>query len=190
MSRCLSDKALMRLVAELGTAAERSHVATCAACAARQRRVGHDLDRIRQVLLTTSEPPRHVTQSRRWSVVGVTGLAAVAVAALVWIEVAVWNTIQPAEDPASTEQVEAALEDVTAALFSVDGEPTRSLADASTMNALEPESARSVGCEEPRWLDEAECSDTLFSTEGSEDGIEMDTPERTVFDTESADQGG
>ena len=39
MSRCLSDDALERLEAELASVAERAHLAGCAACTARHRRI-------------------------------------------------------------------------------------------------------------------------------------------------------
>ena len=48
MSRCLSDKALMRVMAELATPAEQAHLAACAACAARWREVSGEMGRIRQ----------------------------------------------------------------------------------------------------------------------------------------------
>ena len=188
MSRCLSDDALMRLMAELGSATEQSHLAACASCAARRRGMSHELDEIRAVLLTTPEP--RTASRRRRPIVAVAGLAAVAVAALVWIEVAVWKTIQPADDTAGVEQVEAALEDVTAAIFSVDGEPTRSFVEALAVTGPDPDGYGSTGCEEPRWLDEAECSDALTRIEEPENEIEIDSTERTVFDADSADQGG
>jgi hypothetical protein len=190
MSRCLSDEALMRVVAELGTAAEQAHLAACAACAARRRKVSDEVDRIREVLLTMPEPVRRTAPRPRWSMIGVAGLAAVAVAALVWIEVTAWKTIQTAEDLASVEQTEAALADVTAAIFSVDGEPARVFAESAAATGLDPDDDASTGCDEPRWLDEAECAGSLPSFEDPEDSIEMDTTERTVFDTDRSDQGG
>src|SRR5207247_7194987 len=66
MSRCLSDEALMRVVAELATPAERAHLAACPACGARRSRLEGELDGIRQVLVTTAEPRRLAAPSRRW----------------------------------------------------------------------------------------------------------------------------
>jgi hypothetical protein len=190
MSRCLSDEALMRVVAELGTAAEQAHLTACADCATRQRKVSGEVDRIREVLRSMPEPVRR-TAPRPWrSMVGVAGLAAIAVAALVWIEVTAWKTIQTTEDLASVEQIEAAVADVTAAIFSVDGEPARVFADSAAATGLEPDGDTSTGCDEPGWLDEPECADSLPSLEDPEDSIEMDTTERTVFDANRADQGG
>jgi hypothetical protein len=191
MSRCLSDRALARVVAELGTAAEQTHLAGCAACTARRRAVSGDVDRIRQVLLTTAEPLRRTAPKPRWSIAAATGLAAVAVAALVWIEVTAWTTIQTARDLASVEKVETALADVRAAIFSVDGVPSRVLAESWAATGLDPDGDASTGCDDAAWLDETECASTLSGLEGTQqDWIEMDTPERLVFDTDSADQGG
>jgi len=46
MSPCLSDDALTRIHADLGSIAERAHLAACPACAARSRQMGRDLDQI------------------------------------------------------------------------------------------------------------------------------------------------
>jgi hypothetical protein len=189
VSRCLSDKALMRLGAELGSAAEQAHLDTCATCAARQRTVSEEVDKIRQVLLTTPEPVGHTVPRPRRSLVALAGLATLAMAALVWIEVAAWKTIQPTEDLTSVEQVEAALADVTAAIFSVDGEPTPIFGENSTVTGLDQDDGPDIGCEEPWWLDDAECSDTMQSFEEPQDSIDIST-ERTAFDRDSVDQGG
>jgi hypothetical protein len=190
MSRCLSDEALMRVLADLGTETDLSHLASCATCAARRRKVSGEVDRIRQVLLTTPEPLRRTARRPRRAIVAVAGLTAVAVSALLWIEVAVWKTIQPSPDLTGVEQVEATLADVTASLFSVDGEPAPAFAESVVTTGLEQDSDTGTGCDEPQWLDEAECSDAVPDIEESEDSIEMSTMERTVFDTDSSDQGG
>jgi hypothetical protein len=190
MSRCLSDKALMRVMAELGTPAEQAHLAGCGACALRWRKASAEIGRIRQVLLTSREPLRRAA-SRPWrSIAAAAGLVAIAVGALVWIEVTVWKTIQPAEDLASASQIEAALADITAAIFSVDGDPPRALAEDLDRTAPGPDGDLvSPGCDEPGWVDEAECSDTLSGLEAAQDPLEVDTTERTVLGTDGADQG-
>lgn len=203
MTRCLSDETLTRVVAELGTEAELAHLATCAACAARHRRVTGEVDMIRQVLVSTTEPRRRAVPSRWRSVAAVAALSAVAVGALVWIEVAAWKTIQPTTDLAQ-EQMSAALTDVTAALFSVDGEPRLALAE-SPVAALEQDGDAEARCDESTGLDETDCSATLSGLEnpGLEspglmepglqdpmDPIEVEAPERTVLEIDNADQGG
>jgi hypothetical protein len=190
MSRCLSDKSLMRVLADLGTEADLTHLDSCPACVARRRAISGEMDRIRQVLLTTPEPLQRSAPRPRRSIIAVAGLATAAVGALLWIEVTVWRTIQPSPDSTGVEQVEATLADVTASLFSVSGEPTPAFAESPVAIRLAQESETGAGCDEPRWLDEAECSDTLSDFEEPQDSIEMGTAERTVWDTDSMDQGG
>jgi hypothetical protein len=196
MSRCLSEKALLRAMAELATPAEQAHLAACATCAARWRKVSGEMGKIREVLLTTPEPFRRVAPRSWRSMVAAAGLAAAAVGALVWVEVAVWKTIQPGADVTGTQQVEAALADVTAAIFSVDGDPPRAFAEAQTATPLDAGAGVSdPSCDEQDWLvqtdepDEA-CSDNLSDLEALPDSLEADTTERTVLDAESASQGG
>ncbi len=204
MSRCLSDETLMRVAAELGTEAELAHLATCAACATRHRRVTGEVDMIRQVLVSTTEPRRRTAPSRWRSVATVAALSAAAVGALVWIQVAAWKTIQPTTDPAQ-EQMSAALADVTATLFSVDGEPRLAPSESLVVTALEQDGDAEARCDELAGLDDAGCPATLSSLDdpglespGLEepglqdpmDPIELEAPERTVLETDNADQGG
>lgn len=56
MNRCLRERELVLFQAEDGTAAQRRHVAGCAVCAERLRRLREDLTVIDQVL--EEEPPR------------------------------------------------------------------------------------------------------------------------------------
>jgi hypothetical protein len=123
MNRCLSDDALERVLAELASVAERAHVAGCAACTARHRRIRSELALITGVLRDTPEPrtrPAPVRR-RRWMTATV-GLAAVA-AALIWVEVAVWRAVTPVPPTMQPHEVAAILADVSAALFSVSGDP-------------------------------------------------------------------
>ena len=79
MTRCLSDAALIRLLAGVGTAAERAHMTACAACGDRHRRVGSELTTVRHVLLATDPPrTRAVARTRSWAVLdaGVPSLSA------------------------------------------------------------------------------------------------------------------
>jgi hypothetical protein len=189
MTRCLSDKALMRVVAELGSTADHAHLVACTACAARREKVSAEVDRIRQVLVTTHEPAARVVRRRRRSLVALAGLGAAAVAALLWVEVIAWRSIQPVEDLTSVEQVEAALADVTAAIFSVDGDPRAVLGEAVVPGGLD-QGEGGVGCGDPGQLDEADCVDAGQRGEEFPDSIDMDNAERTVLDTDGVDQGG
>lgn len=156
MSRCLSDAGLARVMAELGTPDERAHLATCVTCAARYRGLTRDVDVIRHVLATTPEPPaRAVPRAQRWVPLAA-ALSAVAVVALLWIEVSVWRAVQPA--PPVPEPITLALEDVSAALFSVSGEPARV---QSPLQELEQDDETVIACEGPEWLGDSRCRDAL-----------------------------
>ena len=122
MSRCLSEDALARVLAELATDAERAHLASCAACARRSRRLRHDLTTITGVLRDTPEPPRAAAIRRRWLPAAV-GLSAVALALLLWVEVAVWRAVTPVPPTMQPQEVAAILADVSASLFSLTGSP-------------------------------------------------------------------
>ncbi|HEX4995733.1 MAG TPA: hypothetical protein VFX87_12205 [Methylomirabilota bacterium] len=132
MSRCLSDDALERVEAELAAVAERAHLAGCAACAARHRRMRGDLALIAGVLRDTPEPRTRPAPARRrrWMPATV-GLAAVAAALLIWVEVAVWRAVTPVPPTMQPHEVAAILADVSAALFSVSGDPPAATAPAA-----------------------------------------------------------
>jgi hypothetical protein len=135
MSRCLSDDALTRVLAELGTDAERSHLAACASCARRSRAMRRGLEGITAVLRDTPEPrPRSTALRRRWLPTAV-GLSAAAVALLMWVEVAVWRAVTPVPPTMQPQEVAAILADVSASLFSLTGNPR---AGATTSPAVEP----------------------------------------------------
>jgi len=124
MSRCLSDAALERVEVELASAAERAHLAGCAACAARHRQIRGELALITGVLRDTPEPRTRPAPARRprWMPATI-GLAAIAAALLIWVEVAVWRAVTPVPPTMQPQEVAAILADVSAALFSVSGDP-------------------------------------------------------------------
>jgi hypothetical protein len=124
MTRCLSDDALERVEAELASVAERAHLAGCAACAARHRQIRGELAVITGVLRDTPEPGTRPAPARRVRWMPATmGLAAVAAALLIWVEVAVWRAVTPVPPTMQAQEVAAILADVSAALFSVSGDP-------------------------------------------------------------------
>jgi hypothetical protein len=123
MSRCLSHDALARVLAELATDAERAHVAACAACARRSRGLRQDLTVIAGVLRETPEPRRRTAVLRRRWLPAAVGLSAVALALLLWVEVAVWRAVTPVPPTMQPQEVAAILADVSASLFSVTGGP-------------------------------------------------------------------
>lgn len=128
MSPCLSDEALERVHADLGSIAERAHLADCAPCIGRSRRLRRDLELITAVLRDTREPlTPPLTQvappaRRRWLPAAI-GLSTAALALLVWVEVAVWRAVTPVPPTMQPQEVAAILSDVSASLFSVNGDP-------------------------------------------------------------------
>jgi hypothetical protein len=123
VSRCLSDDALSRALAELATDAERAHLSSCVACARRARSARHELATIAGVLRDTPEPrPRAARWRRQWLPAAV-GLSAAALGLLLWIEVAVWRAVTPVPPTMQPQEVAAILADVSASLFSITGRP-------------------------------------------------------------------
>jgi len=113
MSRCLSERAVLRLVAGSGRESQWAHVRTCRECTARYQAIVSDLDRVTDVLLST-EPPRWSPSlaSRYW--LPATAAAMAGVVLLVWVEISVWRAVTPAQ----TEGVAASLADISARMFS------------------------------------------------------------------------
>ena len=133
MSPCLSDDALDRVHADLGSIAERAHLAGCAACTGRSRQLRRDLELITAVLRDTREPlALPLTQiapaRRRWLPAAI-GLSTAALALLVWVEVAVWRAVTPVPPTMQPQEVAAILSDVSASLFSVNGDPVPATGD-------------------------------------------------------------
>jgi len=129
VSPCLSDDALERVHADLGSIAERAHLAGCAACTGRSRRMRRDLDLITAVLRETREPLTHVAPVRRRWIPAAVGLSVAALALLVWVEVAVWRAVTPVPATMQPQEVAAILSDVSASLFSVNGDPVPATTD-------------------------------------------------------------
>jgi hypothetical protein len=142
MTRCLSDDALERVEAELASVAERAHLAGCAACAARHRQIRGELAVITGVLRDTPEPGTRPAPARRMRWMPATvGLAAVAAALLIWVEVAVWRAVTPVPPTMQAQEVAAILADVSAALFSVSGDPPATTTPAAIAPAVIAEDA-------------------------------------------------
>jgi hypothetical protein len=139
VSPCLSDDALTRVHADQGSIAERAHLAACAACTARSRRMRGDLDLIATVLRDTPEPVTRsapVRAPRRWLPAAV-GLSAAAAVLLVWVEVAVWRAVTPVPPSMQPQEVAAILSDVSASLFSLSGDPGSASAAEESPQSLE-----------------------------------------------------
>jgi hypothetical protein len=175
MSPCLSNQALIRILADLGTPSEHAHLATCPGCALRHARRRREMDVVRRVLMTTAEPVTQVLPSpRRWLPAAVALLAVVMVGALVWTEVVLWNAIESTPDQARLEQAAGSLAEMSSALFSVNGEPTE--------NLLAP--LDDGPCGGSLWVgEEAECEDRVAS-------VEIGAVAGDMFDSENQDDGG
>ena len=146
---CLTEEALERVLAELATATERAHLASCAACTGRYRELQRDLASITGVLrdpvMGHSRPARRL--GRRWmpapvpaTVPASIALSVIAAALLIWVEVAVWRAAE-APPTMQPQEVAAILSDVSASLFSVSGDPALTAADetAPSLEAMAAE---------------------------------------------------
>lgn len=133
MSGCLSDDALERIEAELASVAERAHLASCSACLGRHRRIRTELALIAGVLRDTPEPGTRPlpARRRRWMPATV-ALAALAATLLIWVEVAVWRAVTPVPPTMQPQEMAAILADVSAALFSVSGDPATATTPGAT----------------------------------------------------------
>ena len=120
MSRCLRDRTLWLLSEGEASREDRDHVASCAVCAARLRRLEQDLRHLRSVL--AGPPPPQVAPTRpppvrvRWLTAAST-LAAVLMA--VWVGLR-WQQPSPPAFPTEVHQesVWPFIEGISAALYS------------------------------------------------------------------------
>lgn len=121
MSRCLTERRLVHLQAELGDPGEQAHVDGCPACAGRFEALTRDLDVLTGVLARGPMPhPRPQPSFRRWAP-AVAGTGALALAALLWVEVAVWRAVTYVPPSMRPEEASAMLTEVSLALFSLNG---------------------------------------------------------------------
>lgn len=121
MSRCLTERRLVHLQAGLSDPGEQAHVDGCPACAGRLDALTRDLDVLTDVLARGPMPhPRPRPSFRRWAP-AIAGTGALALAALLWVEVAVWRTVTYVPPSMRPEEASAMLTEVSLALFSVRG---------------------------------------------------------------------
>ena len=139
MKRCLTDRALTRLLAELGKPDERAHLAVCAPCTARYRRLESEMAEVAYVLAATPWPRvRTMPATGRW-IAAAAALAAVVAGA--WFSMETGSRIQVPPLSPRDPQVATAMADITSSLFSVDGEPRGPAA------ALELDATHEADCE-------------------------------------------
>jgi len=131
MSRCLTERRLVHLQAGLGDPGEQAHVDGCPACAGRFEALMRDLDVLTGVLARGPMPhPRPQPSFRRWAPV-VAGTGALALAALLWVEVAVWRAVTYVPPSMRPEEASAMLTEVSLALFSLNGYSVAAAEDAA-----------------------------------------------------------
>jgi len=161
MSRCLSDAALIRLLAGDGTADERAHMTACAACGDRHRRVGSELTTVRHVLLATDPPrTRAVARTRSWAIA--------AVAAPLVVTLAVWGHVAirgpdapgPAARQRADHEASVLLTEFSLPLFSTDGRLAASVPDVGVLSLSADALDRVADCEWPDWAATAGCDET------------------------------
>ena len=171
MSRCLPDRSLTQLQAGLGSDAEHAHVESCPGCAKRLRALARDLAVITRVLATTAEPPtRTVRTARRWLPAAV-GASALAVAALLWVEGAVWRAVTFVPPTMRAEEAAAILTEVSAALFSIPGYTTARAEADELVTGLESEEDAESECDGPDWLVTPGCGAAPFTPTATSESV-------------------
>jgi hypothetical protein len=122
VSRCLSERALLRVHVGDGTPTEQAHLARCAACAMRTTALRTALDRVSQVLAATTEPrPRPARRASAW--LPAIGVTAMAVAVLLGWQTALHRASLPGPSTGRPPELGSLLEDVSTVMFSVSGDP-------------------------------------------------------------------
>ena len=158
MSRCLTERRLSLLQAGLGERREQVHVEACPACAGRLDALTRDLDVVTEVLARGPLPhARPMPSFRRW-IPAAAGGGALALAALLWVEVAVWRAVTYVPPSIRPEEASAMLTEVSVALFSL-----RGYTPASAEAAEEPIDEDTTACDGADWLVTAGCTPTLLA---------------------------
>ena len=158
MSRCLPERRLVHLQAGLGDPREQAHVEACPACAGRLDALTRDLDVVTAVLARGPMPhTRPVPSLRRWLPAAV-GASALALAALLWVEVAVWRAITDVPPAMRPEEASAMLTEVSLALFSL-----RGYAPAPVDTPEDQADEDTSVCDGADWLVTAGCTPALLA---------------------------
>jgi hypothetical protein len=154
----LSERALALVHAGLAEAHDRRHLESCLACTRRLQALGRDLALITRTLTETAEPrPHPAVPFRRW--IPATAVATgMALAALLWVEVAVWRAVTYVPPSMRPEEARAMLAQVSASLFSVGGDPPAAEAAApAPIEALVSDDEPEGECVGTEWLVRSGC---------------------------------
>lgn len=137
MSRCLSERALVRLQMKEGGADEHAHLLACGDCTRRFNRLGDDLRVIHEVL--TAAPPAAVARHRLPNVFGAwVPAAALSVAVVAILVSLIWPRLPVAPQGAGHNgSVSAFATDVSTAVFAgaATAEPLEIASDAPYLRA-------------------------------------------------------
>jgi hypothetical protein len=139
----LTERALVEAQAGLGGAPERRHLESCLTCARRLQALTRDLAVIGWTLGKTAEPrPRPAVPFRRW-MPAAAAATAMALAALLWVEVAVWRAVTTVPPGVEPEEARVMLAQVSSSLFSLRGDPP------SAEGAMDADDVPGVGDDDP-----------------------------------------
>jgi len=117
MTRCLNERALVRVYFKDGTAAEHSHLRWCADCAEAYDRLVDDLEAIHETLASVSPAPLAAAHAVPWRRAWVP-LAALALAVIAIVVGVLWRQPPaPIQVAAETRSVSAFGRDIASALF-------------------------------------------------------------------------
>ena len=181
MKRCLTDRALTRLLAELGKPDERAHLAVCAPCTARYRRLESEMGEVAYVLAATPWPRvRTMPTTGRW-IAAAAALAAVVAGA--WFSMETGSRIHVPPWSARDPQVATAMADITSALFSVDGEPRGPAA------ALELDTTREADCETTTPLAGIYCAGGALGLGEETGALDLEVNGQSTSRAEGRDEG-
>jgi hypothetical protein len=181
MKRCLTDRALTRLLAELGKPDERAHLAVCALCAARYRRLESEMAEVAHVLAATPWPHvRTMPATGQW-IAAAAALAAVV--AGVWFSMETGSRIQVPPSSPRDPQVAAAMADINSALFSLDGEPRGPAA------ALELDATHEADCETTTPLAGIYCAGGALGLGEGTGALDLEVGGQSTSGAEGRDEG-
>jgi hypothetical protein len=165
MSRCLRDRTLWLVSEGEASQEDRAHVASCAICAARLRRLEQDLSHVRSAL--SGPPPPHAAPARlrpvhvRWMASAAT-LAAMIV--LGWFGLWWQQPSPPLPMETRQESIWPFVEGISAALFStVDSGFTATADRLAELDDLQAALAGELPCGEQATFGDVACDDDTFA---------------------------
>jgi hypothetical protein len=170
MSRCVCDRTLWLLSEGEANREDRAHVASCAVCSARLRRLEEDLRHLTSVL--REPPPPQVTPTRLWPtrVRWLTATAALAAMfTVVWL--GFWRQPSPPTLPmeVSQESIWSFIEGVSAALFTpVDSGGFATPEQLPDLGDLQAALAGDWPCDEQVTFANMTCDDETFALLGGQ----------------------